>query len=260
MHQLIKVQETKNGQTVSARDLHQFLVVDSLENVVGEDFSHWIKRMLSYGFIKNQDYTILEYDYKGAKISESDSQLVKVHKRDYALTLGCSKEISMLQKNDKGKQARKYFIACEKALKESAYQLPKNFSDALRMLADETEQKALLLEENYKLQEKTALMDRVLDADEKIDIGQAAKILELPFGRNTMFKKLRERGIFFKNRNEPQQTYIKRGFFVMKEKFIERNNHDGFVILKVLVTQKGLEFLNTIFKSTRAKSNLAKIS
>ena len=48
-----------------------------------------------------------------------------------------------------------------------------------------------------------------------MDIGQAAKILGLPFGRNTLFKKLREMGVFFANRNEPKQKYIDAGYFEM---------------------------------------------
>jgi anti-repressor protein len=140
-----------------------------------------------------------------------------------------------------------------------------DFTDPLAVLslaqnwADE-QQKRLLAEKQIKvLEAKTELMDRVLDADEKIDIGQAAKILELPFGRNTLFEKLREKGVFFKNKNEPKQEFVQRGFFQLKEKFIERNNHEGFVVLKVLVTQKGLEFLANLFKPEPTSKTLALI-
>ena len=95
---------------------------------------------------------------------------------------------------------------------------------------------------------KAELMDKVLDTDQKIDVGQSAKILGLPFGRNTLFQKLREKGIFFCNRNEPKQEYINRGYFELKEKFIERNSHDGFTVIKVLVTQKGLDFIARLFE------------
>lgn len=125
--------------------------------------------------------------------------------------------------------------------------------------ADEQNKRIAAERQVKALEAKTELMDRVLDADEKIDIGQAAKILELPFGRNTLFEKLREKGIFFKNRNEPKQEYIERGYFQLKEKFIERNNHDGFVVIKVLVTQKGLEFIANIFRAVPAQKLLATI-
>ena len=95
---------------------------------------------------------------------------------------------------------------------------------------------------------KAELMDKVLDTDQKIDVGQSAKILGLPFGRNTLFQKLREKGIFFCNRNEPKQEYINRGYFELKEKFIERNSHDGFTVIKILVTQKGLDFIARLFE------------
>lgn len=124
----------------------------------------------------------------------------------------------------------------------------------------EEQNKRIAAEKTIKmLQPKADLMDKVLDADEKIDIGQAAKILELPFGRNTMFEKLREMGIFFKNRNEPKQIYIEKGYFQLKEKFIERSNHEGFVVIKVLVTQKGLEFLANLFKANPQSKLMAKV-
>lgn len=126
--------------------------------------------------------------------------------------------------------------------------------------ADE-QQRRIAAERQVKiLAPKAELMDMVLDADEQIDIGQAAKILELPFGRNTLFQKLREKGIFFKNRNEPKQEYVERKYFSLKEKYIERNSHDGFVVIKVLVTQKGLEFLANLFGGSQSPKTLAKVA
>lgn len=112
---------------------------------------------------------------------------------------------------------------------------------------------------NSILEPKAELMDKIMDTDQKIDIGQAAKILQLPFGRNTLFQKLREKGVFFSNRNEPKQEYIKRGYFDMKEKWIERDNHDGFMVVKVLVTQKGLDFIAKLFEVIKTPKQLAKI-
>ena len=112
---------------------------------------------------------------------------------------------------------------------------------------------------NRILEPKAELMDKILDTDQKIDIGQAAKILQLSFGRNTMFRRLREKGIFFKNRNEPKQEYIDRGYSELKEKYIDRNNHDGFTVIKVLVTQKGLDFLAKMFEVVKSKKQLALI-
>ena len=112
---------------------------------------------------------------------------------------------------------------------------------------------------NSILEPKAELMDKVMDTDQKIDIGQAAKILQLPFGRNTLFQKLREKGVFFSNRNEPKQEYIKRGYFELKEKWIDRDNHDGFMVVKVLVTQKGLDFIAKLFEIVKATKQVARI-
>lgn len=122
---------------------------------------------------------------------------------------------------------------------------------AIKLLTSIKEERTKRLEAEKKVQTlipKAELMDRVLDTDQKMDVGQAAKILNLPFGRNTLFQKLREKGVFFINRNEPKQEYISRGYFELKEKFIERNNHDGFTVIKVLVTQKGLDFIAKLFE------------
>lgn len=126
-------------------------------------------------------------------------------------------------------------------------------------LKEEREHKARLQSENERLRPEAELMDKVMDSDQKIDIGQAAKILQLPFGRNTLFQKLREKGIFFSNRNEPKQDYVTRGYFELKEKWIDRNEHDGFMVVKVLVTQKGLEFIARMFEAVKPAKKLAPI-
>ena len=152
------------------------------------------------------------------------------------------------------------FNQMENSLKSLDFSNP----DTILMLAQnwkEEQVKRIRLEkENAILKPKADLMDKVLDTDEKIDVGQVAKILELPFGRNTLFKKLRELGVFFKNRNEPKQEYIGRGYFQLKEKWIERNTHDSFMVVKVLVTQKGLAYISSLFDSSPESKLMAKMA
>lgn len=117
--ELIKIY---NGNLVDARELHQFLVVEAKGGQKGERFVKWLNRMLEYGYELNKDYFSQGYNYKGNVIEingvsqkgESDNQ--RVSKRDFYLTINCAKEISMLQRNDKGKEARAYFIKCEETL------------------------------------------------------------------------------------------------------------------------------------------------
>ncbi len=225
MKELIKITEQNGNSVVSARELHKFLESK-------QDFSHWIaNRIEKYGFQENADFTIILSKSTGGR-----------PRTEYALLLDTAKEIAMVEGNEKGKQARRYFITCEKKLKQNAidFSNPDTVLQLAQNWKDEQQRRLLAEKEAERLRPKAELMDRVMDTDEKIDIGQTAKILSLPFGRNTLFKKLREMGIFFKNRNEPKHQYIKRGYFELREQYIERNNHDGFIVVKVLVTQKGL--------------------
>ena len=128
-----------------------------------------------------------------------------------------------------------------------------------RRLEQAKAEKKQLEQQNAKLQPKAAFADAAFATDDKVDIGMSAKILKLGFGRNTIFDKLRKAGVFFANRNEPKQRYIDAGYFEMKEKFIERNNHPGFVVTKVLVTQKGLAYLNHLFGGNPSDGKLARI-
>lgn len=121
--------------------------------------------------------------------------------------------------------------------------------EILEMAQDSERQRLMLEKENAKLKPKAELMDRVMDTDRLISISQAAKILELGFGRNTLYKKLRESGVFFKAKNEPKQYYVDRGLFVLKEKLIQCGSSPDFITIVTLVTQKGLEFLSNQFKS-----------
>lgn len=96
MKPLIKTIEHNGNTSVSARDLHSFLEV-------GRDFSNWIKgRISDYGFIENQDFEvslIFEQNTKGGRPT-----------KEYILSMDMAKELSMLERSDRGKQARLYFI------------------------------------------------------------------------------------------------------------------------------------------------------
>lgn len=104
MNELITINIDEAGkQTVSARDLHCFLESK-------QDFSTWIKhRINQYGFVENNDFVLLHKivdQVSGAK-----------HMTEYHLTIDMAKELSMVERNEKGKQARQYFIECERRLR-----------------------------------------------------------------------------------------------------------------------------------------------
>jgi anti-repressor protein len=95
MKELIRITEQDGNRAVSARELHNFLEVET-------PFRKWIDRMLEYGFEENLDYSRADKNVRGNEAKE------------YALTIDTAKEIAMLQRTPKGKEARQYFIAMEK--------------------------------------------------------------------------------------------------------------------------------------------------
>ena len=116
----------------------------------------------------------------------------------------------------------------------------------------ETEQQQKQIEQKdakiTKLQPKADFAEAAFKAEGKVDIGQAAKILNLGFGRNTLFGKLRDAGIFFKDRNEPKQKYIDAGYFEMTLlPPIRRDNHPDILCQKVFCKPKGLAYINHLF-------------
>lgn len=97
-------------------------------------------------------------------------------------------------------------------------------------------------------------------SDTLVSISQAAKILKLPFGRNTLFKKLRESGIFFKSKNEPKQKYCDADYFRVVERSPIETSKGLMIPVTVYCTQKGLAYINLKFgKGRNNVPQLAKI-
>lgn len=123
MNELIKITKDDNGNSVvSGRDLHDFLEVKTA-------YKDWFPRMCEYGFTDGKDFSSI--------LSESTGGRPRV---DHAMTLDMAKEISMIQRTERGKQARQYFIDVEKEYKkqigQSQFRLPKNLTEMSTMFFD----------------------------------------------------------------------------------------------------------------------------
>lgn len=177
MEELIKVTKDDKGiSVVSGRELHDFLEVT-------ERYSSWFSRMTKYGFEESVDYV-------GCKVFNT---LAKQELQDHALTLDMAKEISMIQRTEKGKQARQYFIDVEKAYKQQAeqpqYKLPQNYSEALIELAKK-------VKKNEALQSKADKYDRYLSNKGLITITEIAKEYGMSGAKLNQF--LHEKGVIYK--------------------------------------------------------------
>ncbi|EOO2180419.1 antA/AntB antirepressor family protein, partial [Escherichia coli] len=107
---------------VNARDLHTFLDV-------GKRFASWIvERIAEYGFVENQDFMIISQVRE--KIGRGRPA------KDYHLTLDTAKELAMVERNEKGRQIRRYFIECEKKLRQSLLPAPMNINYPLSWFSE----------------------------------------------------------------------------------------------------------------------------
>ena len=122
-NELIKITKDAQGNSVvSGRDLHEFLEVNT-------PYTQWFERMVGYGFAENVDFIGLS--------QKSEKPIGGRPQQDHALTLDMAKEISMIQRTEKGKQARQYFIEVEKAFKEQ-YRLPQTPEEKLALTMEVT--------------------------------------------------------------------------------------------------------------------------
>lgn len=125
-NELIKITKDDNeNSVVSGRELHEFLEVKTPYRV-------WFPRMVEYGFAENVDFAVM---YKNVHDDTAFGGRRVI--TDHALTLDMAKEISMIQRTEKGKQARQYFIEVEKAFKEQ-YRLPQTPEEKLALTMEVT--------------------------------------------------------------------------------------------------------------------------
>lgn len=164
----------------------------------------------------------------------------------YVMTKDGFTFLAMGYTGNKASVFKEKYIDCfnrmEQAIK-SQVSIPQTYAEALELAAKQAREIEAKNKEIKQLEPKASYADRVLEHDNQfVDIGQAAKLLKLPFGRNTFFARLRKDGIFFKNRNEPKQEYSH--YFDLRKKEIERDEHPDFTVLKVLVKPRGLFWLS----------------
>ena len=239
MNELLNVNYDNDRITVSARELHEFLEV-------GADFRHWFPRMCEYGFEAGRDFNPVKID----RVQYEGGREVKRTVDDAQLTIECAKEICMLQRNEKGKQARQYFI-----------QLEKDWNSPDKIMA-----RALLLA-NRKIEEKdkeievmkpkALFADAVSASKSSILIGDLAKLLKqngYDIGQNRLFEKLRNEGFLVKgkhrsDRNMPTQRSMDMGLFEIKETTITHSDGRISVSKTVKVSGKGqVYFVNRFLR------------
>lgn len=224
MENLITVNYDNERPLVSARELHEFLGVKSRYN-------DWFANMKKYGFEENVDYiTLTKNLVSGGK------------EYDHQVSIEMAKEICMLQRNEKGKQARQYFIQLE-----SMWNSPEMVMK--RALEFANKQVTNLQDKIKQDKPKVLFADAVTASRTSILVGELAKILKqngVEIGQNRLFQWLRDNDYLIKRKgndwNMPTQKSMELGLFEIKERTI--NNPDGSIDVKKTpkVTGKGQQY------------------
>lgn len=241
MNELIKINYESDNPTVSGRELHEALGVKTA-------YKDWFPRMCEYGFTEGEDYCSF--------LSDRSDGLPGKPRTDHQLTIPMAKEICMLQRNEKGKMFRQYFISVEnqwntpEAVMARALKLAEKNINALKQTNN------VLLKQAAENKPKVIFADAVTTAKTSILIGDLAKLLKqngVETGQKRLFDWLRTKGYLIKggsSKNMPTQKSMELGLFEVKETTI--NNPDGSIrVTKTTkVTGKGQSYFINKFLET----------
>ena len=250
MNDLIKVNYTESEQpTVSGRELHEALGVET-------PYHKWFPRMAEYGFAENVDYAVTD---KNVHNSNGGKQTVI----DHQLTIPMAKEICMIQRSEKGKQFRQYFIEIENRWNTPEAVMARALQMANRKI-DEIKNANVLLEQKIEADKpKVIFADSVSAAKTSILVGDLAKLLKqngVNIGQNRLFEWLRQNGYLIKSgssKNMPTQKAADMGLFEVKVSTV--NNPDGSIreTKTTKVTGKGQVYFVNKFVGEQTSNNPA---
>ncbi|VGW25443.1 phage antirepressor KilAC domain-containing protein [Streptococcus pyogenes] len=225
MNQIINITVNDNHEpVVSGRDLHKVLEIKTA-------YKDWFPRMAEYGFEEGQDFSSFLSKSTGGRPSQ-----------DHVLKLDMAKEIAMLQRNEKSKQVRKYFIQVEKD-----FNSPEKIMARALLMADKKVHK---LEAQIEADRPKVLFADAVEASEtSILIGDFAKILRqngYNIGQNRLFAWLRENGFLIRKNGEsynmPTQRSMDMKLFEVKERTHQEPNGSIRISKTTKMTGKGQQY------------------
>lgn len=239
MNELIPTSQNDSGEiTLSGRDLHEFLEVRARYN-------DWFPRMIEYGFSENIDFV------------EVTQKRVTSHGRqhdiaDHQIKLDMAKEIAMIQRSDKGKEARQYFLQLEKLWNSPEM--------VIKRAMDFQQQKIVQLEAKVKADEKKVFLAEAIQVSENaILIKDLATVLcqkGLDIGQNRLFEMLREKGYLLTSQaywNKPSQKAMQLKLFEVTTRLHTSNDGSTYVKYTPKVTGKGqMYFINKFLSKPQA--------
>ena len=192
MNELLKINTTDSERiTVSARDLYEFLEAT-------ERFNSWFDRMKQYGLTEGEDFNPL----KSLRVQTEGNREVQREVDDYQLTIDTAKQIAMLQRNEKGTQARKYFIQVE-----NAWNSPERVMARALTIANKTIETLKI--ENSEMKPKADYFDNLVERNLLTNFRDTAK--ELGLRQTDLINNLIEDGYVYRDQKSKLRPYAKYG-------------------------------------------------
>lgn len=232
------IQTGNDGKiAVSGRLLHEWLGV-------GTQYSKWFDRMTEYGFAESIDFSVI------VKNDPDETAFGGVRKSiDHAMTLDMAKEISMIQRTQKGKEARQYFIEVEKEYNSPekvmarALLMANRQIESLKIEADKQREQILLD------RPKVVFAEALETSKSSCLVGELAKILRqngCKIGQNRLFSWLRMHGYLSKQKGEswnlPTQKSLELGLMEIKKRVIANPDGSSRVTSTPKITGKGQSY------------------
>lgn len=241
MNDLITTTQNDQGEIIiSGRELHEFLGVKTA-------YKDWFPRMVDYGFEEKNDFIAIAQKRATAQGNITTSI-------DHHIKLDMAKEIAMIQRTEKGKQARQYFLQLEKMWNSPEM--------VMKRALEYADKKMLELKNQIALDKpKVIFADAVSASKTSILIGDLAKLLKqngYATGQKRLFEELRQEGFLIKRKgaeyNSPTQRAMEMGLFEVKETAVTHS--DGHVTINktTKVTGKGQQYFINKFLNKMAVS------
>lgn len=231
MNELLKVNYDNERITLSARELHEFLEIKT-------KYKDWFPRMCTYGFDENVDYRAMAQ--KRATAQGNETTYV-----DHEITLDMAKEIAMIQRSEKGKEVRQYFLELERKWNSPEAVMNRALEYSRKQLKTLMDKNQVLVEENKQMKPKAVFADAVATSESSILIGQLAKLIKqngYQIGQNRLFEWLRQNGYLIKKGeryNQPTQKSMDLELFEVKERAVANPDGSTRTTFTTKVTGKG---------------------
>lgn len=218
MNELIKVDYSGEKPAVSARELHEFLEVKTA-------YKDWFPRMCEYGFTEGQDFCSFLSESTGGRPAQ-----------DAALSIDMAKEICMLQRNEKGKIARQYFLQLERDWNSPEKVMARALQIADRKIKELEISNSALSTSLEIARPKAEYFDQLVERGTLLSLRESAKELGIP--PKKFVDELLARKYLYRNKSGKLLPYEEKnnGLFELKESV---NTATGWSGTQTLTTPKG---------------------